>query len=1027
MEGGWTDTTGACWLGANSWDVTGTLGVEGQLLVEWEALDAGVGIYAGGTGSPAVQVCPEWAFEGVAIRGYIGLFAYWKLLQYSEEVGWETTFGDGGGKAMTLHPFPAASGGGSWVPIGTDLVRWGDANRIPVENTGLPKAAPTEKEADEETVIENVTEETSPSLLLDASGELILFSLYDVGKPWYEATDIAAVSRGTGQASWTLNRVTDDAQAEFDPSVVQLDGTTSLGAWTRVAGDISAAEDPDDIAPHLEIVAALLDRSTGTWGTPQQITDNAVEDRAPQAVHFGARQGVLWIQKGGVPGVGDCLVYAGWSGTEWDVPVVLWSAQQDILSLAFVADGTGEAHAVLSVDPDGDPETPDDRELYHIWTETGVWQAAQQLTGDALEDALPTLVAPSGTPMVVWRRGGLLHYSTLSVWEPVSLWEGETVPTGPATIAGATLPGGAAVAYTMQGENGMDIAAAFYDAALDTWSLPRDLTDDEHAEGSLSVAEDNGDIVIAYLKTQTVRADMEVEIEGVTYTVPNVPQPARTDLCILRHTPGIDLGLREGSLRIEPPNPSPGGSATVRVMVENLGESPVEGAAVALYDGDPAEGGTQLDTAQLVEVLSGGGAAEVSFPWAVPADPNSHRLFVVCDPALVFADRERTNNVAAVWTVLPDLAIETCDSEAVSATATALTVRVRNSGVIPTGAFTVSWHLDSPTGEEIGRMDIPGLDGVGQAYEGTAVWDYAKSGIKAGYATAYAVVDPDGTVMEADETDNVSAQSVQVLPDTGEHIVAFGTDGTPGAALEGVLVQTVNAGGDCTAVTAVPPEGWHFVRWLLGEAEYSLDNPLTVTDVTTDMGLTATFAINQYTVTFQPGSHGTLAGGTPNVTVTVGHGDAAPAAPAVTPDACWDFAGWTPALPATITGDVTSTAQYLQQAYTVTFRPGDHGTLAGGTPDVEVTVNCGDAAPAPPAVTPEVGWLHTGWDPALAGPITEDVAATAQYTRVTYTLTYTAGPNGAVTGASPQTVEHGSDGTAVTAVPDGCYGFVQWS
>ena len=44
-----------------------------------------------------------------------------------------------------------------------------------------------------------------------------------------------------------------------------------------------------------------------------------------------------------------------------------------------------------------------------------------------------------------------------------------------------------------------------------------------------------------------------------------------------------------------------------------------------------------------------------------------------------------------------------------------------------------------------------------------------------------------------------------------------------------------------------------------------------------------------------------------------------------------------------------------------------------------------------------------------------------------YTLTYTAGANGSITGDSSQSVEHGASGSRVTAVPDaGCY-FVSWS
>lgn len=45
----------------------------------------------------------------------------------------------------------------------------------------------------------------------------------------------------------------------------------------------------------------------------------------------------------------------------------------------------------------------------------------------------------------------------------------------------------------------------------------------------------------------------------------------------------------------------------------------------------------------------------------------------------------------------------------------------------------------------------------------------------------------------------------------------------------------------------------------------------------------------------------------------------------------------------------------------------------------------------------------------------------------TYTLTYTAGTNGTILGTSPQTVNQGASGTAVTAVPNVGYHFVSWS
>lgn len=46
---------------------------------------------------------------------------------------------------------------------------------------------------------------------------------------------------------------------------------------------------------------------------------------------------------------------------------------------------------------------------------------------------------------------------------------------------------------------------------------------------------------------------------------------------------------------------------------------------------------------------------------------------------------------------------------------------------------------------------------------------------------------------------------------------------------------------------------------------------------------------------------------------------------------------------------------------------------------------------------------------------------------ITYTLTYSAGAHGSISGTTPQTVDEGSSGSAVTAVADAGYHFKQWS
>ena len=61
------------------------------------------------------------------------------------------------------------------------------------------------------------------------------------------------------------------------------------------------------------------------------------------------------------------------------------------------------------------------------------------------------------------------------------------------------------------------------------------------------------------------------------------------------------------------------------------------------------------------------------------------------------------------------------------------------------------------------------------------------------------------------------------------------------------------------------------------------------------------------------------------------------------------------------------------------------------------------------------------------GTVDSNVATVDITVTATYTLTYTAGPNGTITGISPQTVASGANGSLVTAVPDPGYHFSSWS
>ena len=89
------------------------------------------------------------------------------------------------------------------------------------------------------------------------------------------------------------------------------------------------------------------------------------------------------------------------------------------------------------------------------------------------------------------------------------------------------------------------------------------------------------------------------------------------------------------------------------------------------------------------------------------------------------------------------------------------------------------------------------------------------------------------------------------------------------------------------------------------------------------------------------------------------------------------------------------------------------------------------------ATTARAGHTFNGWFTAATGgtlvtsastvDITADQTLFAQWTASTYTLNYIAGTGGSITGTTTQTVNHGTNGSQVTAVPASGYLFVKWS
>ena len=229
-------------------------------------------------------------------------------------------------------------------------------------------------------------------------------------------------------------------------------------------------------------------------------------------------------------------------------------------------------------------------------------------------------------------------------------------------------------------------------------------------------------------------------------------------------------------------------------------------------------------------------------------------------------------------------------------------------------------------------------------------------------------------------------------------------------------------------LTAVPATGYHFVNWT-GDAS---GTELT-TSVTMDgaKSVTANFAIDTFTLTYMAGTGGTISGLTPQ---TVNYGDDGTLVTAV-PNTGWHFVDWSDGVLTAsrtdldVSANIAVTANFAIDTYTLAVTS-DHGTITK-VPD-QATYDYGTSVTI--TATPAVGYSFTGWtgsvtssDNPLVLTMDGDKSLTANFAIDTFTLTYTAGEGGAVTGVSPQTVNYGADGTLVTAVPNTGWHFVDWS
>ena len=218
------------------------------------------------------------------------------------------------------------------------------------------------------------------------------------------------------------------------------------------------------------------------------------------------------------------------------------------------------------------------------------------------------------------------------------------------------------------------------------------------------------------------------------------------------------------------------------------------------------------------------------------------------------------------------------------------------------------------------------------------------------------------------------------------------------------------------AITLTNPTktGYTFKGWKQNGEGEALMTVIIAKGSTGDKAYTATWQINQYTLTFNSNGGSVV---TP-ITQDYGTDVEAPANPTRTG---YTFTGWEPAVPTTIPAEnMTFVAQWQINQYTITFDSNGGSAVTPITQDYATNVT----APANPT---REGYTFAGWDKTIPTTMpAENTTVTASWTPIEYTISYDLA-GGSVQGTNPATYTIESETITLVNPTKEYYDFVGWT
>jgi hypothetical protein len=237
-------------------------------------------------------------------------------------------------------------------------------------------------------------------------------------------------------------------------------------------------------------------------------------------------------------------------------------------------------------------------------------------------------------------------------------------------------------------------------------------------------------------------------------------------------TKPLDLALNASDIRLENPKALHGDSFRVIAYVHNEGGFALDvPVTVKFYLDDPASGGKQLGTDQIVSSISPGNFAKVSVVWDVTYRQNPYDIYVVVDPADEITEYSDDNNKAYITVEVftsdlkvldEDLAISPGDLIGEKQNIT-MDITIHNIGWVDVYNITVRLFDGNPIGSGIPIVTLNAQNvNVPVIYHNSTADARAVFKLAGGEHEVYVWVDYGNKTFEMDEWNNFASKTVTI-------------------------------------------------------------------------------------------------------------------------------------------------------------------------------------------------------------------------------------------------------------------------